>query len=169
MRRKEREIQNKAEIFDLLNRCDTVRIGMQGDPYPYVVPVSFGMEIVDDKAIVYFHCAQQGMKVDLLRANPCVCVEGDIFMQTEKTAHGITARYESVIGFGECEFITDIDEIKHGLKVLLNHYGYDDYPLDRCMGISHLLMGKIVLETITGKRNLPGAMTSADQAAINHN
>lgn len=163
MRRKEREIQNKAEIFDILNRCDTVRIGMQSDPYPYIVPVSFGAEIIDDKAVIYFHCAQQGMKVDLLRANPCVCVEGDIFIQTEEnTAHGITARYESIIGFGKCEFITDIDEMKHGLKVLLDHYGYHEYPIDQCMDISCLLTGKIVLETITGKRNLPKAMTSAD-------
>lgn len=155
MRRKEREIQNKTEIFNVLKRCDTVRIGMQGDPYPYVIPVSFGMEIADDKAVVYFHCAQQGMKVDLLRANSCVCVEGDIFIQTERTMLDITARYESVIGFGKCEFITDVDEMKHGLKVILDHYGYHEYQLDRCMDSSHLLIGKIVLETITGKRNLP--------------
>ena len=166
MRRKDREVQNKAEIFDILNRCDTVRIAMHGDPYPYVVPVSFGAEMVEDTVILYFHCAQQGLKVDLLRANPSVCVEGDIFIQVEKTAHGITARYESVIGLGTCQLISDTEEIMHGLKVLLDHYAYDDYPLDRCMGTSHLLIGKIVLDSITGKRNLPGAMTSADQAAV---
>ena len=169
MRRKDREVQNRAEVFDILNRCDTVRIAMHGNKYPYVVPVSFGVEIIEDKAILYFHCAQQGMKVDLLRANPFVCVEGDIFLNVEKTAHGITARYESVIGFGKCQLITDTDEILHGLKALTDHYGYYDYPLDRCMGLSHVLIGKIVVEKITGKRNLPGTMTPADQAAVNHN
>lgn len=159
----------KAEVFDILNRCDPILIGMQGSQYPYVVPVSFGMEIVNDNAVIYFHCAQQGLKVDLLRANPNVCVEGDIFIQVEKTAHDITMRYESVIGFGECQILTDVDEIKHGLKVLLSHYGYPEYPLDRCVEISHLLVGKIALDKITGKKNLPGAMTSADQAAIKHN
>ena len=34
MRRKDREVQNRAEIFDILNRCDTVRIAMHGDKYP---------------------------------------------------------------------------------------------------------------------------------------
>ncbi len=169
MRRKDREVQNKTEVFDILNRCDTIRIGMHSNQYPYVVPVSFGMEVVNDKAVVYFHCAQQGLKVDLLRANPNVCIEGDIFIQVEKTAHGITTRYESVIGFGECQILTDVDEIKHGLKVLLGHYGHHEYPLDRCMGISHLLLGKIVLDEITGKRNLPGAMTTADKSAMKHN
>ena len=168
MRRKDREVLNRTEIFDILNRCDTVRIAMHGDQYPYVVPVSFGMEIIENKAVLYFHCAKQGMKVDLLRANPLVCVEGDIFLNVEKTGHGITARYESVIGFGECQLITDIDEIIHGLKVLTNHYGHNDYPLDRCAGINHLLVGKITLDRITGKRNLPGSMTPADISAMNH-
>ncbi|MBQ7544666.1 MAG: hypothetical protein IJT02_06950 [Synergistaceae bacterium] len=104
--------------------------------------------------------------MELLKANPRVCVEGDIFIRVEKTTHGITVRYESVIGFGECQLITDTDEIMHGLRVLLDHYGQYDYPLDRCMGISHLFVGKIVLDEITGKRNLPGAMTSADRAAV---
>lgn len=30
MRRKDREVQDRQEIFDILRRCDTVRIGIQG-------------------------------------------------------------------------------------------------------------------------------------------
>ena len=166
MRRQDREVQDKSEIFDILSRCDVIHIGMQGDPYPYVVSVSFGMEIVDGKAVIYFHSAKEGLKVDLLRANPYVCVEGDIFTQVEKTAHGITARFESVIGFGTCRFITDEAEKLHALRLLTSHYGFDDYPLDRCMGMDHLLIGKIILDEITGKRNLPGSLTPADRAAL---
>ena len=165
MRRKDREVLDREEIFDILRRCNTIRIAMQDNARPYVVPVSFGLEIVDGKAVVYFHSAQQGLKVDLLRANPNVCVEGDLFLRVERTEHGITARYESVIGFGECRFLTDLEDIKHGLRLLTEHYGYPDYPLDRCMGIDHLLMGRIVLDEITGKRNLPGSLTPADRAA----
>ena len=155
MRRKEREIQDRQEIFDVLRRCDTVRIGIMGEKYPYVVPVSFGMEVVDDKAVIYFHCARQGMKLDLLAKNNNVCVEGDIFIKIEPTAHGITARYESVIGFGTCNFVEDPEEIIHALKLLTERYGYFNYPLDRCRGLEHLYVGKIVLDEITGKRNLP--------------
>jgi nitroimidazol reductase NimA-like FMN-containing flavoprotein (pyridoxamine 5'-phosphate oxidase superfamily) len=169
MRRKDREVHDKLDIFDILRRCDTVRIAMQGAEYPYVVPVSFGLEIVNGSAVIYFHCAQQGMKLDLLEKNSHVCVEGDIFINVEKTAHGITARSESVIGFGKCRFIKEKDEILHGLKLLTEHYGYADYPLDRCAGLQHLLVGKIVLEEITGKKNLPGTMTPADKAVNDHN
>ena len=155
MRRKDREVTDQKEIFDILNRCDTVRIAMQGEKYPYVVPVSFGAEMQDGKPVIYFHCARQGLKVDLLKENPAVCVEGDIFLKIETTDHGITTRYESVIGFGECRFLTDEEEIQHGLKVLTEHYGYYDYSLESCRSLQYVFVGKIVLDEITGKRNLP--------------
>ena len=155
MRRKEREVQDKREICDILARCNTVRIAINGDRYPYAVPGSFGTEVAGDKAVIYFHCAPVGKKVDMLMANPHVCVEGDIFIRIEPTAHGITARYESVIGFGECRFVDDMDEIIHGLKLICEHYGYQDYPITRCKGLNRLIIGKIVLDEIYGKKNLP--------------
>ena len=150
MRRKDREITDLSEIFGILNRCDTVRIAMQG---PYVVPVSFGAELVDGKVAVYFHCAREGLKIDLLKANPKVCVEGDIFIRTEPTDHGITTRYESVIGFGTCRFLEEKAEIIHALKVLTEHYGYDDYDLAHCRALKYIHVGMIVLDEISGKRN----------------
>ena len=38
MRRKDREVLDRTEIFDMLNRCDTIRLAVQGEPYPYVCP-----------------------------------------------------------------------------------------------------------------------------------
>ncbi len=155
MRRKEREVTDRSEILAILSRCDTLRIGMQGDRFPYVVPVSFALEAAEGQIAVYFHCAREGRKVELLRAHPEVCVEGDIFHRTEEMAHGITARYESVIGFGRCAFPEDEDEVRRALRLLNERYGYPDFPLDRCRNLSRVLVGKITLEEITGKRNLP--------------
>ena len=62
MRREDREVLDTNEIFDILIRCDTVRIGIHGEKYPYIVPVSFGAEMVNGKPVVYFHCARQGIK-----------------------------------------------------------------------------------------------------------
>ena len=44
VRRKDREVLNREEITDILSRCSTLRIGIQGEDYPYVVPVSFGLD-----------------------------------------------------------------------------------------------------------------------------
>lgn len=155
MRRKDREVQNNQEIFAILQRCSTVRIAMQGASYPYVIPVSFGFEVVNGKAVIYFHCARKGLKLERLEANPFVCVESDRFLGVEKTAHGLTARYESVIGFGTCRFVHKESEVLHGLKLLTEHYGWQNEPVERCGGLQHLLVGKIVLDEIYGKRNLP--------------
>lgn len=163
MRRKDREVQGAGEVFDILIRCDTVRIGVNGREHPYVVPVSFGAEMVGEKPVVYFHCARQGMKLDLIRQDARVCVEGDIFLGVETTERGITTRYESIVGFGECRFVAEEDEVAHGLRLLCEHYGFDSYPIDRCRGLEYLLVGKIVLDEVSGKRNLSGLPTAADR------
>lgn len=154
MRRKDREVTDFAEIIDILERCNTIRLGIHGTDAPYIVPLSFGLEVIGNKPIVYFHCAQEGLKIELLEKSSNVCVEGDIFHKVEKTEHGITTRYESIIAQGKCEFVTAPDDIKHGLRLINQHYGYGDYPLDRCNGLAHLKIGKITLHKITGKRNL---------------
>ena len=89
------------------------------------------MEVLDEVPVVYFHCAKRGMKIDLLEEHPKVCVEGDIFYKVEQTEQGITTRYESIIGQGRCEFLTEPDEIKRCLRLINDHYGYSEYPLDR--------------------------------------
>lgn len=99
----------------MLFACDTLRIGIMGDPYPYIVPVSFGMEVAEDgKPVLYVHSSKEGEKVNRLRAHPEVCIEADQFLGVEKTAAGITARYESIIGYGKCAFVSDPEERKKG-------------------------------------------------------
>lgn len=57
MRHNDREVQGRQEIFDILRRCDTVRIAMQWETYSYIIPVSFGLEIINERVVIYFHCA----------------------------------------------------------------------------------------------------------------
>ena len=155
MRRKDREVTDAQEINAILKRCDTVRIGISDGEYPYVVPVSFGVEISDGSPIIYFHCARQGHKLELLGERKPVSVEADTFFKVQKTKIGITTRYESVMGTGICERVRDPDEVLKGLRLLLEHYGQSDYPLDRCRGLEHLFVYRIVLHELTGKQNLP--------------
>ena len=39
---------NEVKEFDVISRCDTIRIAMFDEPYPYIVPVNFGEEIIGD-------------------------------------------------------------------------------------------------------------------------
>ncbi len=42
MRKSDREIKEIEAILDVLDRCDTIRLGLFGEEYPHVVPLSFG-------------------------------------------------------------------------------------------------------------------------------
>ena len=59
MRRKDREITDRAEIEAILNEAMVCRIGLADDGEPYVVPVSFGYE----DGSVYIHSAPEGKKI----------------------------------------------------------------------------------------------------------
>jgi nitroimidazol reductase NimA-like FMN-containing flavoprotein (pyridoxamine 5'-phosphate oxidase superfamily) len=155
MRRKDREITDIHEIVSVLERCRTIHIGINSEPVPYVLPVSFGVDTSQTMPVIYFHCARQGQKIDLLGDKKNVFVEAETFFKVEKTAGGITTRYESVMGTGLCERVTDPDEILEGLRLLLLHYDEKDYPLDRCKGLQNLYVYRIRLTEITGKHNLP--------------
>lgn len=78
------------------------------------------------------------------------------------------SRYESVIGFGKCAFVSDGEEIIQGLKLLTEHYGYNEYPLDRCAGLGPLLVGKIVPNEISGKKKPSGFVNAASRADSPH-
>lgn len=153
IRRKDREVASLSEIAEILNRCPVVRVAFRGEKYPYIVPLSFGTEMTDGRLSVYFHCAPEGRKTECVRRDPHVCVEADRFFGTEQTAHGITARYESFIGFGICEFLQSKEDKIRGLRTLTKRYGYSDYPIENCADTAHSLIGKITFEHISGKRN----------------
>ncbi len=65
MLRKDREITNEAEMIDILRRCDTLRVAFLDDEYPYIVPVSFGMEVDGENIVLYFHGLREARKLIL--------------------------------------------------------------------------------------------------------
>lgn len=154
MRRTDREITDRSELLSILRRCETIRVAMVSDGAPYIVPLSFGFEEQGDSIVLYFHSALSGRKVEALAQAPFVCIEADIFYKTEPTARGITARYESLIGFGSTEKLEG-DEKLHALRCLLAHYGYATDTLPSCTYLPHTAVYKVTLSSLTGKRNLP--------------
>ena len=155
MRREEREVVGIENIFDILNRCDTIRVAMKDGVYPYVIPMTFGCELEDGKIVIYFHSAGTGHKWECLNSDPHVCVEADLYYQVKKQENGdITAVYESVIGFGIAERLTEQTEKVAGLRSMLMHYKESGFPVTSCKGLSRVEVFKIVLTNVSGKHNL---------------
>jgi uncharacterized protein len=151
MRRREREIQDEKGIVEILEKGLVCRLGLYDGQYPYVVPMNYGYR----NGRMYFHCAREGRKIDILKTNDRVCIEVDIDTRVVRgdTPCRWTAKYRSVIGFGRARILDDEREKKAGLDVIMAHYGgsggeYDEKSLQRTSLI------EVVLESMTGKQSL---------------
>ncbi len=154
MRKADREIKQFDEIVDLLARCDTIRLGISDEFAPYIVPLSFGFEVLEGKLAVYFHGAKAGRKAELLRSLPRVCVEADLCHGFVESEHGLTCDFESVIGYGTIELLEGA-EAEKGIRLLLEHCGSqaEGCPQD-AMAVT--AVHRVVLDEISGKRRYAG-------------
>lgn len=151
MRLSQREIKDITTMTELLDGCQVIRLALHDEPFPYIVPLSFGWENTDGCLTIYFHCAKQGKKVDLIARNDRVAVEADMLDGYVKTEHGVTADYKSVIAYGHAEMVYG-EQAVHGIKLLLAHCGIDGYDADKCVMTDAVAVYKITIDKITGKR-----------------
>lgn len=123
MRRKDREVTDIAEIVKILDTCKTASIAMIEEGIPYVVPLSYGYEFMDNQLILYFHSAKEGRKIDVLKKNPQVCFT--IFNEGEplhaETPCNSGYFYSSVIGNGEVVFLEKVEEKTYALGKMFAH------------------------------------------------
>ncbi|MEE0819971.1 pyridoxamine 5'-phosphate oxidase family protein [Catenibacterium sp.] len=152
MRRKDREITDFDEMMKIIAKCDTCRVAMYDETFPYIVPLNFGTDLEDDQLYLYFHGAKIGKKIDLMRKNKNVSFEMDcehnIILYNERMS--CTMGYESVIGYGEVEFLSE-EEKMHGLKVLMRHYHEEDFKFNTKM-IGAIEVFRIKVLSMTGKK-----------------
>ena len=124
MRKKEREITDKAVLEQLLMQTQICRLGLYDGKWPYVVPVNMGYE----PGRIYFHSSKKGKKMDILRDNPNVCFEldADVEIVTGDKPCDWTTYYKSIIGFGTAVILDDEEEKLAGLKVIMRRHGGPD-------------------------------------------
>ena len=123
MRRKEREITDIDEISSIISCSDVCRIALSDNNIPYIVTMNFGYAGGAEKKL-FFHCAKEGKKLEIIRKNKLVCFEIDTDHQLYKgeKACDFGMSYGSVVGWGNIEIITDEEEKKRGLDYIMSHY-----------------------------------------------
>lgn len=151
MQHADREIKGFENIVEVLDKCDTVRIALFDEEYPYIVPVSFGHEVIDGKVVLYFHGGKAGKKHELIAKNSKVCVEADLLSGYKGKGNGITADYQSVIGFGEIQKANKAESVR-GLDLLMRHCKAEGYSAEKCVALGITTVYKITLDQITGKK-----------------
>lgn len=153
MRRSNREITSIEEIEQVLRDSKVCRLAMVDAGMPYIVPLNYGYE----DHVLYFHCAREGRKIDILKKNNVVCFEVDTDMVVVEgpVACDYTAQYRSVIGTGKAFFVTDYDEMKKGLDILMQQYvkgGTTAFEYPEAM-LDRIFLIKVIVDEMTGKKS----------------
>ncbi len=153
MTRRERQVTDINEIINILNKSKVLHLGLVDGDEPYVVPMNYGYEFIDDTLVMYLHGARRGRKLDLIRANPKVFYELDCdivpFEGEVACKYGIT--YSSVMGRGEAYIVDDVEEKKHALSVLMKTQTEKDFVFDDKL-VSVVSVIKIVTKEYTAKQ-----------------
>ena len=154
VRRKDKEVTDPKWMEDILKRGRALHMGLTGEGgWPYVVTMSYGYR---DGAL-YLHGAPVGKKNDLLAANPRVCfqVALDIEVAPGETAAKFSMKYRSVTGFGVVRTLTDPDERREGLNVIMDQYAGPHVDLKDVN--ARVWVARIDVEYMTGKKSVYAA------------
>lgn len=154
MRKFIREVKEKAEIYEIIKGCEVLSLALHDGEFPYVIPLNFGAEFDGESFTLYFHCAKEGKKIDLIRQNNKAAFEMNCSRRLVggDKACDYTMKFESVCGTGEIDIIEDFEEKRAALESLMKQYGGEGKPMHEAainmVGVLRLRVGEI-----TGKRS----------------
>ena len=123
MRRKDREVKDKALIEQFIAKEQIIRIAFYDNGDLYIVPLNYGFIYENNKYVFYFHGAKAGRKFELSKSSPMVGfeIDGEYELLQADVACNYSAKFQSVIGTGRLSIIEDYEEKIKGLNALMNH------------------------------------------------
>jgi nitroimidazol reductase NimA-like FMN-containing flavoprotein (pyridoxamine 5'-phosphate oxidase superfamily) len=151
MRKANQEITDKAVLEEILTRSKICRLAMIDNGLPYILPFNYGFY----NNCIYIHSAPAGKKIDLLRENPLVCfeVEQQADIIEGEVACKWSTLYRSVVGYGNVEIVTDLEEKKRGLEIIMAQHGAPEkIEFDR-KELEFIVILKLSITTMTGKQS----------------
>ncbi|MDH3343862.1 MAG: pyridoxamine 5'-phosphate oxidase family protein [Desulfobacteraceae bacterium] len=150
MRRTDKEITDSVEIESIIQRSLVCRLGMVDENRPYIIPLSFGYK---DNTL-YFHSANEGRKIDILKRNNTVCFEFDIDCEPIKADNACEwgMKYKSVIGFGKAYFVDGFEAKCAAMDIIMQQYSDEtfDYPKTK---VKNTVFIRVEIEHMTGKQS----------------
>lgn len=156
MRRSDRE-RDRRFAYEVIDRCQYgVAAFSAGDGAPYCIPLSL-VRVGDD---LYFHCALEGRKLDLLRQDPRVCVafvtDSEPAYVEEKNV--FTSYFRSAVVTGTAEEVSDPGRKAAALRALCEkllpaHMDGFDRAVERSLPAA--AVWRIRMEEAAGKEKAP--------------
>lgn len=153
MRRHDREVKDWQGIVDILGRCRVARVAYADEEGITIVPLSYGFTAQEGTVTLYFHSAAEGRKVRAFErgAQMAFEVDGEMRIVEGETACQYGCTFESVVGSGRAQIVTEEAERLSALTLLMyNQTGRTfTFTPEQARGVTVL---KLVSTQITGKR-----------------
>jgi uncharacterized protein len=150
MRKTEREIKDREEILSIIKQAQVCRVAFSADNVPYIVPMNYGYR---DNCL-YFHCAAEGKKLDMIRQNNQVCFEMDLDYELVRSTDKVCtwgSKYRSIIGFGQASIIEKWQEKAAALNIITAHHGAAHHDFTE-KELEQVRIIKINISSMTGKK-----------------
>jgi nitroimidazol reductase NimA-like FMN-containing flavoprotein (pyridoxamine 5'-phosphate oxidase superfamily) len=152
MRRRDKEINDPGEMRAILREAKHVTVAMSQGDEPYLVTLSHGYD--ESRNCVYFHCAPEGRKMGILKANPRVW--GQALVDGGYQQGSCDHLYRTVQFKGKVTFVTEQAEKEHALRVMIRHLDDDPETVIKNQITPHstgrIMIGRIDIDYMTGKK-----------------
>jgi nitroimidazol reductase NimA-like FMN-containing flavoprotein (pyridoxamine 5'-phosphate oxidase superfamily) len=152
LRRKEKAITDKAEMVHILENCKYITLAVCQDNEPYLVTLSHGYD--RECNCLYFHCAQEGKKIDILKANNLVW--GQALLDKGYVQGACDHLFATTQFRGRVTFLEDYEDKKHALEVMIDTLEDDPPKVKGAQltekSITGVQIGRIDIEYLSGKK-----------------
>ena len=146
-----KEILNKQEMLEIINKCKVCHVGFTDGLTPYVLAFNFGI----NENTIFLHCAKEGYKLDIIKKNNKVCIEFDsdheLFARHEEVACSWRMKYRSVIVWGKAEIVDDYNEKVEGLKIFMKNYSEREFNFS-VPSVNNVNVIRIKIDEMTGRK-----------------
>lgn len=149
MRRKEKEIADRAELEAVIADAQVCRMAMCDGDQPYVIPLSFGYA----DGTFYFHCAAAGRKLDILQKNPRVCLEleAGVSLNAGAKACDWGMNFRSVVAWGSAERVDADTPKRRALDLIMAHYAQGSFEYAD-VALAKTVVLQVKTTNMTGKK-----------------
>ena len=151
IRRKEKAITDLKEMEEILTKSKYITIAMSKENEPYLATLSHGYDA--EEKCIYFHCAKEGKKIEILKENNIVW--GQALIDKGYAVGKCDHLYATTQFKGKVSFIEDIEEKRTALITMIHQL--EENPkevIKKQINEKSLLrvnIGRIEIEFMSGK------------------
>lgn len=145
-----RTLSKTEEIDQIINDAQVCYLGMSENNIPYVLPMNFAYE----PGVLYLHAAPEGHKLEVLAANPNVCINinigNELFHRHKEVGCSWGMKFKSVNIFGKAVFIEDYAEKYRVMQLFMIKFSGESYEFSE-PSIRNVAIIRVEIGKITGK------------------